>query len=239
MRVIISLTTIPSRLQTTLPKTLDSLIAQTIEPYSIELYLPPSCHRPNGWPAEAMGHYGISMCRDGVIECYIPRDYGPVTKLGAMQPTNADLPDDLIVTVDDDIEYKPTWLETIVKAAEQYPDDAIGFAGWNVGGFLAGNGSYQWTTPPCFCDVIEGWAGAAYRRKFFEGINILESPPEFQFVDDVWISSVLNKRKIKRRLLPGGGFILAQPLDEGSQNGLHTRHDFVELNRHAVMKGFS
>jgi hypothetical protein len=218
VRTIISLTTIPSRLATLEP-TIDSLLCQGVKADEIRLHVTPSCEGKT-----------IKL----PITCvHVAKDWGPVTKLYAATDSRF-APDDLIITVDDDIYYKPNWLATILEAANRWPDNAIGFSGWNVGGFLEGTGSYQFASAPCFVDVVEGWSGAAYRKRFFDGVDILNSPPAFQFVDDVWISSRLHKHGIKRRLV---AFPMEKPIDSNAP-GLHKRLDFVELNRHAVREGW-
>ncbi len=243
MNAVISMTSIPSRLST-LTTTLNSLLTQTVRCPQIWINLPPNCSEfwqdaeGNLYPEGLRGKWGIEDERIKVN--YVEQDYGPVTKLGALIKRPMGLgtlkldDDTLIITVDDDIIYKPKWLAMILEAAKRWPDDAIGFAGWNVGGFLEGTGSYQFATAPCFVDVMEGWAGAAYRKRFFNDVDMMNYPPAFKFVDDVWISSVLNKRKIQRRLI---AFPQAQPANP-SAPGLHTRLDFVELNRNAVRNGF-
>lgn len=240
MRVIISLTTIPSRARTTLPKTIESLLAQTVKPYSIELHCSPVVYAGKQRPPRVVvdGKTTDTVLFDGqeVAECWHPKDHGPIMKLMSVVDPSTHA-DDLIVTVDDDIVYKPTWLATIIEAANKHPNEAIGFSGWNVGGFLAGGDDFQWSTPPAYVDVLEGWSGAAYRRPFFEGVDILNAPPAFKFVDDVWISSVLHRRGIKRRTI-GNPWVLCSPATEGD-DGLHGRHDFKEMNRLAVIEGFS
>lgn len=225
MRVIVSMTTIAAR-NGTLGPTLASLAANQIhEPDEILIYITPGCEYP------------ATPFQNRLVQAITVRgseDYGPVTKLGAVRDHSID-PDDLIVTVDDDIVYHPNWLAMVVSAAHEYPNDAIGFSGWNVGSFLDGTGSFEFLSPPGVCDVLEGWAGAAYRKRFFDGVDILNSPPAFKFVDDVWISSQLAKKGIVRRMI---AFPQARPADQ-NQQGLHTRHDFRELNRLAVIEGFS
>ena len=223
MRVILSMTTIPSRVGK-LDQTIESLLAQAFKPDEIRLHLTPA----TGIPRESALAWGAH-----VTAVPVEQDYGPVTKLYAVTDKQLD-PSDLVVTVDDDIVYKPEWLAMVVGAAQTFTDDAIGFAGWDVKRFLDGSGVYIFKSAPSFCDVLEGWAGAAYRVRFFDGVDIMRPPPAFHFVDDVWISSQLHKRGIKRRLI---AFPQAKAI-EGNGPGLHTRHDFVELNRQAAILGF-
>ena len=146
-RIIISLTTHPGR-NGTLQPTIDSLLAQTRAPDEIRLYHGAGCRDlPSG-------------CR-----CIEVADIGPLTKLTAV--TDPSLrPDDLVITVDDDQRYQETWLARLLELAAAFPDDAVGFSGWNADELLRG-GSYVFHKKSGACDVLEGWAGAAYRPRFF------------------------------------------------------------------------
>lgn len=212
-RTIVCLTTHPGRNGTVQP-TIDSLHAQTRKPDEIRLY-----HGPG--------------CEDLPTGCtLIPtRDVGPLTKLSAaVDPALAE--DDLIVTVDDDVIYHPGCLAKLCAAAEAAPDEACGFAGWNTGTLVEGKG-YTFVQPPHLCDVIEGFAGAAYRRGFF-GSDVLDSPPEFRNVDDVWISGYLAQRGVPRRVIARK---MCTPCDGGT--GLHYDPNFVATNRRAAALAFA
>jgi hypothetical protein len=240
--VVVSMTTIPAR-NGTLGPTIASLCTQTRSPDEIRVYAPPDCDEV---PAKFSVHW-----IGGIV------DYGPVTKLSAIR--DLALPDDaIVVTCDDDQIYGPGWLETLVAAAERYPDEAVGFSGWNVRGFLlgfAGRDYYEWVRPPNPCDVLEGFAGVAYRRHFFDdaretrgGVNgpalpdqrgregplivndVFNVPESCRRVDDVWISGYLHKRGVGRRVV---GHKLNRPAPS-DRTGLHTRDDFVALNRAAA-----
>jgi hypothetical protein len=213
--VIISMTTVPDR-NGTLEPTISSLKNQSIIPSVIVAYLPPGA-------AQITNQLGPTVQN---VRC--GTDIGPIMKLTAVLDAK---PDDIVVTVDDDIAYDHDWLATIVQAANKYPDDAIGFSGWNITDLVEG-GDYAWPQQPCFADVIEGWSGAAYRAKFFTP-EIFKVPPEFRNVDDVWISSWLHRRGIARRLI---GFPMCRVV--GKTPGLHDRSDFKELNRRAAQIGF-
>lgn len=201
----------------TLGPTIESLKAQTLKPDQIRLYIDGTCEDPPD------------------VMVWDTRDRGPLTKLSAV--TDASLPDDaLIVTVDDDVIYHPRWLEVLVSTATIIPDEAHGMAGWNVRKFLDGSGDYEWPkhSDGESVDVLEGWAGVAYRKHFF-GLDVWDVPDGFRYVDDVWISSYLNKRGITRR-------VIRTPMCTAPDHDLeaiHKRPDFVELNRLAAIKGFS
>ena len=213
--VIVSLTSIPRR-NHTLGPTITSLLNQQRPPDEIRLYLTPGCEHVAG------------------IRCYDVVDRGPVTKLSAA--VDPYLPAEaLIVTVDDDVLYAPTWLATLVEAANAMPTCAVGRSGWDANDFITNpiHGFYVWATGDT-CDVLEGWSGVAYRRGFFDA-TILEPPPAFHHVDDVWISGYLAKRGIGRRLVRPQ---LATARTD-STPGLHNRPDFLTLNRRAAILAFT
>jgi len=212
--VIISMTTIPRR-NGTLGDTIASLLAQTYKAHEIRLYLTPGCEP-------------ISSVR-----CIATPDFGPITKLSAVKDEGLP-PDAIVVTADDDQIYFSNWLSTLVDAAIRYPHEAVGFSGWDVGHFLRDpeHGNYEWSgLGPC--DVLEGFAGVAYRRSFF-GQDLWQVPDACRYVDDVWISGYLSRRGIGRRRI-GDKLNTSAAAD---QQGLHTRSDFVELNRKAATISF-
>jgi hypothetical protein len=197
-------------------QTIASLKAQTIQPDDIRLYADVD-----------------------VVETGIPLvrvlDRGPLTKLSAIADPSVHA-DDLIVTVDDDIIYERRWLETLLVATEDAPSVVVGRSGWNVADFLRDEhwGFYIWVSQDGHCDVVEGWAGVAYRKSFFN-VDVLDPPSEFKLVDDVWISGYLNKRGIARRI------VTPQMAAErpGNTPGLHNRPDFLKINRRAARMVFA
>lgn len=212
--LIVSLTTTPVRAPRIGP-TIESLIAQTRKPDQIRINAGSDCF--------PVPYTGVSVRR-----CH---DYGPLTKLlpaiDYMLP-----PEAIIVTADDDHIYEPDWLEVLATHAEADPTAAHGMSGWNTQRLIAG-GNYEFVRLPGPVDVLEGFAGVAYRRSFF-GVDILEAPDEFSRVDDVWISSYLARRGIAR-------MVVHAPMcrDHLRMPGLHSRPDFVELNRRAAELGFA
>lgn len=216
--VVLSMTTTPAR-NGTLGPTLYSLRMQSLSRGDLGL--------PWLWI------YASKEC-DVPREYWVPsHDYGPVTKIAAV--IDSTIPDDaIVVTVDDDIIYERTWLEQLVAAAETFPACAVGFSGWHVNRFKAGEHDYRWARPGTTCDVLEGWAGVAYRKAWF-GPDILQPPPDFRLVDDVWISSYLARKGIARRVIGQG------PLAAPAQNappGLHDQPGFKERNERAALLGF-
>lgn len=213
--VVISMTTVPCR-NGTLGATIRSLQEQSLKPDQIRLYLTPGCESVPS------------------VNCVWTSDLGPITKLSAVRECELSS-DAIIVTADDDQIYAPNWLSTLVEGAKQYPNEAVGLSGWNVSHFLRDpvRGTYEWLNGPGPCDVLEGFAGTAYRKSFFAD-DVWSIPATCRFVDDVWISGYLFRRGIGRRVV---GKKLQQSTAH-DQQGLHTRSDFVELNRKASVLMF-
>lgn len=221
MKVVVSMTTIPAR-NGTLGPTLRSLDRQTLQPDDVRIY---AADGAGDWDAQDLDF----------VTLHSSPDYGPITKLSAVLDPELD-DDDLVVTVDDDIIYEPDWLETLVAAAAAHPRDAVGMSGWNAHRMLEStHGSFAFVRPPATCDVLEGWSGAAYRVGWFDASVMMPvCSRELRLVDDVWISSFLEKRGIARRVVCRPRAAEAYP----GRAGLHTRPDFKQLNRAAARLAF-
>jgi hypothetical protein len=200
-KVVVSLTTIPSRGEI-LRKCLEALTAQRFQPDEILLCLPSFSRREQvAYEAPA---WLSEFPRVRVVSC--EQDWGPATKLlGALRAI--DDPDTIIITVDDDVTYESCLIEKLVRHALDRPDAAVGFRAWNaeplirehVYGFVYEEWPHRYTYP-ARVNILEGYGGVAYRRRFFdEAIFQYDSaPPEAFYVDDVWISGNLALRGVPR-----------------------------------------
>lgn len=112
-RVIISLTSYGRRVKATLPYTLVSLLNQTYKPDKIICWLDNKNWNRSNLPTDIkrLEKYGIEIafCDD-------------LLSYKKLLPTLERYPDDIIVTVDDDVYYKPTLVETLVNAYKEKPD---------------------------------------------------------------------------------------------------------------------
>jgi hypothetical protein len=214
----------------TLAPTLISLAQQTSAFDGLVIYLPPGANDPitpkllNEAPGDVID---LIVMRFHCVHCSV--DLGPIMKLTAVTEDISN--DSIVITVDDDIVYQPAWLETLLAGANQLPNSAVGFSAWNVFDLING-GDYAWAPPNSSADVIEGWSGAAYRKRFFDP-SVMIVPDEFRNVDDVWISSWLHRRGVQRVSI---GYPMAKSTN--ATEGLHNRPDFKELNRAAAKIGF-
>lgn len=198
MRTVVSLSTIPSRVEY-LNQIVQCLKKQTYEVDRIYINLPKWSHRENiAYPdVEDTLTQDPQVC---VVHC---EDHGPITKLYPILTHETD-PETLIITVDDDIEYIPERVALLVKWAQLYPNVAIGGSGFILGKWWNFFGTIRMPKEITAVDVIEGYSGCAYRRKFFDEdlIDYTGAPKEAFYHDDVWISGYLAKRNIGRVVHP-------------------------------------
>ncbi len=171
MRVVGSLTTIPSRINN-LTDTLHSITNQSYKLDAIYLNIPYSY-------ANFDTKYTIPDEYNDVCHIVRCQDYGPVTKLiGALGQEND--PDTIIITFDDDHVYPEGLVEKLLSRHRQNNGSAIGSAGYKIGKFpfyvsIARNQhqlNNRWysfdigaTGEPV--DIIVSSPGALYLRKFF------------------------------------------------------------------------
>lgn len=222
MRVVVSLTTIPGRVNL-LQRTLASLQRQTCPPDAIYLWLPE--------PLFAGGPSTLPSM-DGVIATSGP-DPGPAMKLLPVLDRELD-PETCVITVDDDIEYPPGLVERFIAASILLPDHALGFTGWNRVDSPAGPEVWHFNEEVPHAamfqpvQVLEGYRGVIYRRRFFthDIHRHLAAEPAFRFHDDILLSGYLASRGIARTVCwyttypppPGSHWQL-----HGDAIGLHTR----------------
>lgn len=200
--VVVSLTTIPSRLDSIFAS-MNSILRQTRPPDRIYLNIP-------FWSIREKKGYQIPKLlktddRITLIRC--PQDLGPILKLSETLKRETN-PDTLIITVDDDTIYPRHFIETLLAFHEQYPKAALGFRGWRLpesGKFLDRRILYgNSITVPLRVDVLSGISGVLYIRKQFKDdfFSPKGHPAEAFFVDDICISGYLETRGEKKMLIP-------------------------------------
>jgi len=200
-KVIISLTTIPSRIHHIFP-TLNSLLLQHKPADRIYLNLPNTSIREGrsyAVPASIMNDTRVTIHMT-------EKDYGPITKLLPTLELEKD-PETMIITVDDDIIYPPDMVERLIGHHTTHPEAALGFRSWNIppSGMVKDSRilfAHQ-IRQPVKVDILEGMSGVLYLRKHFHRDFFCEDLPEEGFyVDDVCISGYLEKQGVARYLVP-------------------------------------
>lgn len=201
-RVVVSLTTIPDRIDRIRP-TLHSLLDQTRRPDAIVLNLPEHARR------EAR-HYVIPPFLEtlGAVE-RVPcgEDRGPATKLLPTLERERE-PDTRIIVLDDDQVYPRTLVENLVAWSDRLAEAAVCSRGFRIpAGFDIENRDTLYGThlaEPARVEIMQGSAGFLVRRRFFDDrvFDYEGAPPEAFFVDDVWFAGQLARAGVDRYVVP-------------------------------------
>lgn len=194
-KIIISLTTIPNRLNSPhhsggLKPVLDRLTTLSYNDYEIHLNIPDVNKKTN---EEYLIPEWLLNYESDKLKIFRTEDYGSITKL---LPTVKRLTndDDIIITVDDDLNYMDGFIEYHLLKRESYPDCALGFAGI---GSIGGDCHFCTTVnKDVRVKIIEGYKTVSYKKGFFG--DDFEEFVTGNWNDDMIISAYLGKNNIQK-----------------------------------------
>lgn len=189
MEAIISLTTIPSRLET-LPQCVESLVAQGLPIY---VWLPRYVARLD----DGFDQIPAFLEMEGV-HAEIVEDCGPATKLlPALERF------EVVITADDDHLYGPGWAAGLLAWAERRPAAALGYRGRRFMNGLSYQLSRKVSNPPrpVRVDLITGVHGALYRRRSFDN-GFAGEWAGWPANDDIVTSGHLWRRRVPLLVVP-------------------------------------
>jgi hypothetical protein len=226
-RVVVGLTTIPARVGDLGP-VIASVAAQTRPPDVFYVSVPKFSSRENKpYPLDLISKALQPLGAIGKLNV-LDQDYGPLTKLMGMLLVEPNAPGTLIITVDDDHALDPRLVQTLVARAEEFPRDVVAFSGqyidfgrlllpcWGSSDPLRSNRfplSVLYLPHGHQVNIIAGWAGVAYPRRFF---GTMVPDPEMELLrkpgtagtilnlhrhDDMYISCWLKKLQIVKRVV--------------------------------------
>lgn len=194
-KIVISLTTIPNRLNTPIltngiKPVIDRLTSLSYPEYEVHLNIP-NVNKKTG--EEYTIPEWLTSYESDKLKIFRTEDYGSITKLIPTIDRLSD-PNDIIITVDDDLFYMDGFIEYHLKKRELYPDCAIGFAG-----ITAVNGSCHFCTTvreDVRVKILEGYKTVSYKRGFFG--NDFKDFAIGNWNDDMIISAYLGMKEIKK-----------------------------------------
>lgn len=196
-KIIVSLTTIPSRInyhdsKGGLRPVIDRLLTLSYSNYEIHLNIPYIVKKTN---EEYSIPSWLTEITDSKLKIFRTDDYGSMTKILPTILRTEESDDVVIITVDDDLSYEDGFIEYHIEKRKQYPNAVIGFAG-----ISALNGTCHFCTTvknDVRVKIIEGYKTVSYRRSFFK--------PDFfsEFVgqswsDDIILSAYMGKHSIEK-----------------------------------------
>jgi hypothetical protein len=209
-RVIASLSTVPERIGNLGP-TIRSLLKQTRRPDEIVLAVPEFSIREQR--PYAVPKYISRWPRLRVLHC--SKDWGPATKFipVVQEELAAERANTLILVVDDDRVYPRDALETYLYYSEQLPEAALCFRGaamprsldWRDAKMIYANELRE----PRRAAVITGCGSYLIQPRFFDESlwDYSRAPRGAFYMDDIWISGCLNRRDVKRYVVPASAMM--------------------------------
>jgi hypothetical protein len=196
-KIIISLTTIPSRLnyhdsRGGLRPVIDRLLTLSYSNYEIHLNIPYIVKKTN---EEYSLPSWLTEIKDSKLKIFRTDDYGSMTKILPTILRTEESDDVIIITVDDDLSYEDGFIEYHIEKRKQYPNEVIGFAG-----ISALNGTCHFCTTvknDVRVKIIEGYKTVSYRRSFFKPDFFSEFVGE-SWSDDIILSAYMGKHNIEK-----------------------------------------
>lgn len=209
-RTIASFSTLPERIGNLEPM-LRCLLEQTCPPDEIVLALPRfSIRQQKEYVVPA---YLEKISRLRILRC--ETDWGPATKFIPViqEELAAGRSDTLIMVVDDDRIYPRDALETYLYYHTRLPEAALCFRG----ALMPDN--FVWFLPKLFranqirepkrVAVITGTASYLVQPRFFDSAlwDYSAAPRSAFYMDDIWISGCLDRRGIKKYVVPASAMM--------------------------------
>lgn len=246
-RLVVSLTTIPSRLGE-LRATLESLtVGQRRKPDRVYLTLPLTGLPSRGSPLlkyELPEWLQAPILKFlGLVEIvYIPTDLGPMSKLWGGLVRELE-PDARIVVCDDDVVYGATWLAELDAHSQRHPGCAVGFGAFDfvrgppffrmrIGGIknvphIPYPSTFATTDAAQSVQCLMGVSGALFPRSAFTstGMKTLvewSRHPRMCRADDVTISAWLSLAGVRRYLVKTSPELDEAGVDRGLVDALST-----------------
>jgi hypothetical protein len=188
MKVIISLTSIPSRFKY-LPGIIQNCLKQTC--HEIWINIPKSYHRFPDWDKSFpldLSNFDSKLKIN--FEC---EDMGPGTKVfGSAQFLN---PEDLIVYIDDDTNYENKLVTNLLKWFKTDEKSAWGISGFKFENYFKNTYPRQHGIP---MDVLEGYGGVIVKAGWIQKMTeeFKELREEARAADDVILSNLLTKQGV-------------------------------------------
>lgn len=189
MRLIASMTTIPSRIFQIRP-VIEALLNQSVPLERIEINVPEKCIRTGekysipSWFAE------ISL-----LDVFSTDDLGPITKIAPTLIRHRHDNETVVWSVDDDCAYPPYQLGLLVD----HYNPAVRRILTRHGGLLNCDGSINFLYGVCPVDMFEGFAGVLYPPncicdEFEPFVRSVVEDPDSRKSDDVVLSYYFKKK---------------------------------------------
>jgi hypothetical protein len=204
-KIIISLTSIPERIDRAVPCVIKSMLSQSVQPDQIVLYLTSA-----QFPDKILPKILTDLTGEKFQIKFCDEDICSYTKI---IPALHDFPNDIIITIDDDIVYSKHLIRKLINTHKKYPNAIIGHRikkiKFDAKGEIMPYNTWKvykqlryilWGTKPDYKNFITGVGGVLYPpRSLHPDVLLSELFMEIApTADDVWLwgMAVLNQTKI-------------------------------------------
>ena len=201
-RVVVTLTTIPSRLsfddEQGIKMCINSIVSQSYDNYEIHFNIPYSHKFLNQ-------NYDVPEWLSSIdkIQIFRTEDHGPVTKLLPTVERLTD-PEDIIITVDDDLVYHQDMVKEQINNQAKWPEYCVGYDGLrsrdddgNFSRHFTDTRDYYYTSNyrNSKVDILQHYKTISYKRRFFEEDFFDFVTENYSWSDDLLISSYMAFKK--------------------------------------------
>ena len=196
--IIVSLTSLPKRIKY-VHLTIKSILKQTLKPNKIILWLAKTefIKKKNKLPLNL-----LLLIEKGLTIKFIRKNFKSYNKL---IPSLKKYPNNLIITIDDDIIYRKDTIEKLYKNYLKYPKDIhahrITKFKYKSGKFKVIVGGYQYYKNSSFLNKLTGVGGVLYPPKcFYKDILKKELFMKLSPTNDdqwFWIQAILNNVRVR------------------------------------------
>lgn len=239
MRVVVTLTTIPSRLSNNaygdagIKSCIESLQNQNYGDYEVHFNIP----YINKLTSE---EYIIPewLVEYDKIKVFRTEDLGPATKLISTVERITDF-DDIIVVCDDDLVYHPDMIQEHVKH-QSTRDFVFGYdsLGTYEPKFDDVRDHYVVSVPfEMKGKVMQHYKTVSYKRKYFKEDFFDFVKEYYSWSDDLLLSAYMQKNKIPRIVLPYDGEEKFQTLEDWQNRGGVTTFPIIRHTAHESQEG--
>lgn len=208
-KVVVSLTTIPTRLVSEYPYDmrycLDSLLKQSYEDYEVHLNIPHVYKKTNeeyiipDWLKEL-------EAKDKKLKIFRTDDYGAITK---SFPTilRENNPETIIIVVDDDLVYHKELVAEHIKNQDKWPNNPVGYDGMrsrnpdgSPGNYFGNMRDYYYSanSRDSFVDILQHYKSVSYKRRFFESDFETFTHENYHWNDDLIMAAYFAYKKVDR-----------------------------------------
>lgn len=244
LEVVLTLTTIPSRLNSSFQEDikicLDSLLNQKFDNYEVHFNIP---YKYNQTDEEyKIPDWLNEMCNENPrLKIFRGDDYGSITKIVDTIKRIED-PECIIITVDDDLVYHEEMIsEQYKNQKERFFNCAVGYDGISaLDNVFRDMRNHYVVSVPCNVkvNVLQHYKTVSYKRRYFED-DFFSDFVGKSWADDIVVSAYMGKQKIEKYVTYYESENIPSNIEEWNLRGGVTTFPIIRHTQHETHEGCS